>query len=148
MQDAYAQSHPTIAARKNPGIAVGSKLTAHNQVEFVLGIIRCIHIIFGPVAITMEGLTHRGTHAHMSREATCIDGDSGPQGIALIDMIFNSHATDAIIFHESLLNCMIYREDGTGSHPTARKVLVDAAHMYPACDPWRIVERHLAIWSD
>src|SRR2546423_13702679 len=129
MQDTYAQAHPTIAARKNPGIAVGCKLTAHNQVEFIRGIVRCVHIIFGPVAITMEGLTHRCTYAHKSREATCIDGDSGPQGIALIDMIFNSHATDAIIFHERLLNGMIYTEDGTGSHCPARQVLVEAAHI-------------------
>ena len=77
----------------------------------------------------MEGLTHRGTHAHVPRKATCIDGDCGPQGIALIDMIFNSHATDAIIFHEGLLNCMIYTEDGTGSHRPARQVLVDATHI-------------------
>src|SRR5205807_477322 len=136
MQDAYAQSHAAIATRKNPGIAVGCKLTAHNQVEFILGIVRCIHIIFGPVAITMEGLTHRDTYAHVSREATCIDGDSGPQGIALIDMIFNSHATNAIIFHERLLNGMIYAKDGTGSHRPARQVLVDAAHIKHAGDLW------------
>src|SRR5947208_13478455 len=104
-------------------------LTSHNRVEFTFGRVRCVHIIFGTVAITLEGLTHRCSHTHVSREATCIDGDSGPQSIALIDMIFNSHATDAIIFHEGLLNCMIYTENGTSCHRPARQVLVEATHI-------------------
>src|SRR5947209_16231967 len=135
MQDAYTQAHATIATRENPGIAMRGVLAAHDQVELILGIVGCIHIIFGPVSIAVEGLTHRGTYTHVPREATRIDGDGGAHSFALIDMILNGYATDAIIFHEGLLNSMIYAEDGAGGHRPARQVLVDAAYIQHAGDP-------------
>jgi hypothetical protein len=148
VEDAYTQADATIAAREDPGIAVRGVFAAHDQVEFILGIVGCIHIIFGPVSISVKGLTHRGTYTYMAREATRIDGDGSAHGIALIDMILNGYATDAIIFYEGLLDGMIYAEDGSSGHRPARQMLVDATYIQYTGDPRIIVKGNLAVWRD
>src|SRR5450432_2422759 len=114
MQHPNAKTHTSIATWKSPGISTRSIGTPHNQEKLILRIVRRVEIVFGPIAITMEGFAHICTYTNMARDATGINGHGGAYVQALAHMIFNRHTPYLSIFHNDLLDGMTHAHLGTG----------------------------------
>src|SRR6266568_4349401 len=129
MENADAETYTAIATRESPGIAFGGKFTTHDQVQFILGIVWRVHIVFGTVAIAMKRFAHICPHADMARETAGIDGDSGRQTDTLPDMVPGGDAQHAAIVSDGLLDDMTHVQDSTRGDGAAGKMLVEAAHV-------------------
>src|SRR5258708_35567550 len=106
MEHADAQAYPAIATRESPGVPFGGKFTAHYQVEFILGIVWRVQVVFGAIAVAMKRFTDICPHADMARETAGIDGDGSRHADTLSDMVPGGDAQHAPIFSDGLLDDM------------------------------------------
>src|SRR5215831_3523631 len=106
MKHTYTQTHPAISARKGPCIASWSILAAHNKEEFILRVVRSIHIIFGTIAIAMKSIIHACAHPYMSRKATGIDGHRGTEIDSFAYMVLRGYTHNAIVSQDCSFSCM------------------------------------------
>src|SRR5712692_2764101 len=148
MEYANAEAHPTIATGESPGIAFGGKFTTHDQVQFILGIVRRVQVVFGAVAIAMKRFTDICSHADMPREAAGIDGDGSRQADTLSDMVPGGDAQHAPIFSDGLLDDMAHAQDGARGDGAAGKMRVEAAHVHNAGDGGVVAQQHFTLWRN
>src|SRR5260370_34643481 len=106
MEYADAETYTAIATRESPSIAFGGKFTTHDQVQFIVGIVWRVEVVFGAVAIAMKRFTDICSHADMARETAGIDGDGSRQADTLPDMIPGGDAQHAPIVSDGLLDDM------------------------------------------
>src|SRR2546423_4082276 len=145
MNNAHAEANTPITVWEGPGISAWREPASHDQVEFILGIVRSIHVIFGAKAIAMESLTHTCTHPNVPREATCINSNRGPLADTFAGVVLRCHTTNTSVLQKSLLDGMTNSQAGTSSNSACSQMLVEAAHIDHTGNGRKIAERNLTL---
>src|SRR5579859_7228650 len=145
---ADAETHPSLAAWEGPGVAGGSYLAAHNQVQAVGIIVWGKEVIFCAIAIAFVAFVQAGARGERAGEAASVYHDGRAPFASAIAMILRDDANDAAILYNGALHRGVWVNFGASGHGAPGDVLVDAAHVQDTADGFDVLEMRLSSWRE